>query len=76
MHKKKVSLVLGSGGARGITQIGVIKYLLENNYEIDEVVGCSIGSLIGAAFAEGKNDELGKWMSNLTRSDVFIIAKD
>jgi len=73
MHKKKVSLVLGSGGARGITQIGVIKYLLENNYEIDEVVGCSIGSLIGAAFAEGKNDELGKWMSNLTRSDVFRL---
>lgn len=73
MQNKKVSIVLGSGGARGIAHIGVIKYLLEHNYEIDEVVGCSIGSLIGAAFVEGKIDELGKWMSNLTRSDVFRL---
>jgi len=73
MNKKKVSVVLGSGGARGITHIGVLKYLLENNYEIDEVVGCSIGSLIGAAFAEGKIDALGEWMSKLTKTDVFRL---
>lgn len=73
MQQRKVSLVLGSGGARGITHIGVIKYLIENNYEIDEVVGCSIGSLIGAAFAEGKIEELGEWMSKLTKTDVFRL---
>lgn len=73
MHKKKVSIVLGSGGARGITQIGVIKYLLEQGYEIDEVVGCSIGALVGAAFAEGKINELGLWLSNLTKSTVFRL---
>lgn len=73
MYSKKVSIVLGSGGARGITQIGVIKYLLEQQYEINEVVGCSIGSLIGAAFADGKIDELGEWMSQLTKSQVFKL---
>jgi NTE family protein len=59
--QKKVSLVLGSGGARGVTQLGVIKWLIENGFEINEVVGCSIGALVGAAFAEGKNVELGDW---------------
>lgn len=73
MQKRKVSVVLGSGGARGITHIGVLKYLIENNYEIDEVVGCSIGSLVGAAFAEGKIDELGEWMSKLNKKDVFSL---
>ncbi len=73
MQKKKVSIVLGSGGARGITQIGVLRYLLEQGYEIDEVVGCSIGSLIGAAFAGGKLEELGAWMSRLTKAEVFRL---
>lgn len=71
--QQKVSLVLGSGGARGITHIGVIKYLMEKGYEVDEVVGCSIGALVGAAFAEGKINELGEWMSNLTKRQVFRL---
>lgn len=70
---KKISLVLGSGGARGITQIGVIKWLMEHDFEINEVVGCSIGSLVGAAFAEGKINELADWMSKLTRAEVFRL---
>jgi NTE family protein len=71
--KQKISLVLGSGGARGITQIGVIKLLEERNLEIDEIVGCSIGSLVGAAYAEGKVGLLGDWMSKLTKRDVFRL---
>lgn len=70
---RKVSLVLGSGGARGLTQIGVIQYLVQQGYEIDEVVGCSIGSLIGGAFACGKLDELGAWMQGLTKTQVFRL---
>lgn len=73
MARKKVSIVLGSGGARGITHIGVLKYLIAHNYEIDEVVGCSIGALIGAAFAEGKIEALSTWMSHLTRREVFRL---
>ena len=33
--KKTVSLVLGSGGARGLAHIGIINWLEENNYKID-----------------------------------------
>ncbi len=71
--QKKVSLVLGSGGARGITQLGVIKWLTEHGFEVNEVVGCSIGSLVGAAFAEGRHVELGEWMSRLTKREVFRL---
>ncbi|MBL1409124.1 patatin-like phospholipase family protein [Sphingobacterium faecale] len=73
MQQQKVSLILGSGGARGISQIGAIQWLLEQGVEIDEVVGCSIGSLVGAAFAGGKIGELGEWMSKLTKREVFRL---
>ncbi|MFD2742243.1 MULTISPECIES: patatin-like phospholipase family protein [Sphingobacterium] len=71
--KRKVSLVLGSGGARGLVQIGVIKMLLQKGYIIDEIVGCSIGSLIGAAYAQGKLDELEDWLKGVTRMKVFQL---
>jgi NTE family protein len=51
--KKKVGLVLGSGGAKGLSHIGVIKFLEEMNVKIDFITGSSIGSLIGGAFASG-----------------------
>ncbi|OGF27998.1 hypothetical protein A2468_04185 [Candidatus Falkowbacteria bacterium RIFOXYC2_FULL_46_15] len=59
ISKKKIGLVLGGGGARGIAHIGVLKVLLENNVRVDCVVGCSIGSIIGAYYAiHGNVDEL------------------
>ena len=73
--KRKVSLVLGSGGARGLVQIGVIQALQEKGYEIDEVIGCSIGSIIGAAFVEGKLAALEGWMRAITRRQVFRILQ-
>ncbi len=71
--KRKVSLVLGSGGARGLVQIGVIKALIEKGYIIEEIVGCSIGSLIGAAYAQGKLNELELWLQGVTRMKVFKL---
>ncbi|NDK09551.1 hypothetical protein GW846_02125 [Candidatus Gracilibacteria bacterium] len=52
---KKISLCLGGGGARGYIHIGVLKYLEENEYEIVEVSGTSIGAIIGAGIATGMN---------------------
>ena len=40
---RKVGLALGSGSARGLAHIGVIKVLVENNIPIDYIAGCSIG---------------------------------
>lgn len=71
--KRKVSLVLGGGGARGLVHIGVINALLKKGYIIDEIVGCSIGALVGAAFAQGKLTELQNWMSSVTKMQVFKL---
>jgi len=52
---RKVGLALGSGSARGLAHIGVIKVLVENNIPIDYIAGCSIGSIIGALYAAKKD---------------------
>lgn len=70
VEKTKVSLVLGSGGARGLAHIGVIRWLEEHNYEIKSISGCSIGSLIGGVYAAGKLDQLEEWMLTITKLDI------
>ena len=70
VDKKSVSLVLGSGGARGYAHIGVIEVLLELGYEIKSISGSSMGALIGALYASGKLDEYKKWVLTLKFYDV------
>uniref|UniRef100_A0A7E4V292 Neuropathy target esterase sws n=1 Tax=Panagrellus redivivus TaxID=6233 RepID=A0A7E4V292_PANRE len=47
-----VGLVLGGGGARGASHVGIIQALQQYNVPIDIVGGTSIGSMIGGLFAE------------------------
>ncbi|EDO37833.1 predicted protein, partial [Nematostella vectensis] len=47
-----IGLVLGGGGARGLSHVGVIKTLEENGIPVDMVAGTSMGAFVGAAFAE------------------------
>lgn len=49
----KVGLALGSGAARGLTHIGVLKAIEEKEIKISYISGCSIGALIGGAYAAG-----------------------
>lgn len=71
--KKTVSLVLGSGGARGLAHIGVIRYLEENDYDIRSIAGCSIGAVIGGIYAAGKLDEYEKWVCAIDRVDIVSL---
>ncbi|KAK4236919.1 hypothetical protein C8A03DRAFT_35156 [Achaetomium macrosporum] len=48
---KSVGLVLGGGGARGISHIGIIRAMQEAGIPIDMVGGTSIGAFIGALYA-------------------------
>ncbi|MDD2584871.1 MAG: patatin-like phospholipase family protein [Bacteroidales bacterium] len=73
MKKKSVSLVLGSGGARGLAHIGVIKWLEENDYEIKSIAGCSIGSLVGGVYAAGKLNQLEEWMLSINNVDMVTL---
>lgn len=67
---KRVSLVLGSGGARGYAHIGVIEALKARGYEIVSISGCSMGALIGGLYACGKLDAYKKWVLELEPFDV------
>ena len=73
IQKKTVSLVLGSGGARGMAHIGVIRWLEENDFEIKSISGCSIGALVGGIYGAGKLDQFEEWMVSLTSFDVAML---
>ncbi len=71
--KKTVSLVLGSGGARGLAHIGIIEWLEKNDFEIKSISGCSIGALVGGIYAAGKLDDFESWVRQITKVDVFKL---
>jgi NTE family protein len=48
-----VALALGGGFARGFAHLGVLEVLAQENIHISAIVGTSIGSLLGAAYADG-----------------------
>ncbi|MDO6563456.1 patatin-like phospholipase family protein [Amphritea sp. 1_MG-2023] len=71
--KTTVSLVLGSGGARGYSHIGVIEELNRRGYEIVCIAGSSMGALIGGIYAAGRLEEYRDWVISLKRIDVFKL---
>ncbi|CAK2091020.1 NTE family protein [Vibrio crassostreae] len=70
---KTVSLVLGSGGARGLVHVGIIRWLIEHGYQIKSISGCSIGALIGGVYAAGKLDEFEEWVTSIEQSDMAMM---
>jgi NTE family protein len=70
---KNVRLVLGSGGARGMAHIGVIEELQKEGYNINEVVGCSMGAVVGGIFCAGYLDEYKHWLIGLTKLETFKL---
>ncbi len=72
-NKTSVSLVLGSGSARGLAHIGVIHWLEENNFKIESISGCSMGALIGGVYAAGKLDEFEQWVRAIKKVDVLTL---
>lgn len=69
----KVGLVLSGGGAKGMTHIGIIRALEENNIPIDYIAGTSMGAIIGSLYAMGyspddmvellKSEDFKRWYS-------------
>ncbi len=75
MKKKTVSLVLGSGGARGYAHIGVIKELVKQGYEIKSISGSSMGALVGGLYASGKLEEYESYKERTKMFIPFILWK-
>ena len=64
-----VSLVLGSGGARGLVHIGIIEWLVANGFVIKSIAG----ALIGGIYATGKLDIYTQWITSLKKLDVLSL---
>jgi NTE family protein len=72
-RKPRIGLVLGSGGARGLAQIGVIEVLEERGLEIVAIAGTSIGALVGGLHAAGKLGEYRDWMVGMDRNAMLRL---
>ena len=54
-ERKRVGLALGAGSARGLSHIGVLQVLVENQVPIDLIVGSSMGAMVGGVYACGSD---------------------
>lgn len=68
VQAQKVGLVLSGGGAKGMTHIGIIRALEENNIPIDYITGTYMGAIIGSLYAMGYSPDD---MEALLRSEDF-----
>ena len=68
VQAQKVGLVLSGGGAKGLTHIGIIRALEENNIPIDYVTGTSMGAIVGSLYAMGYSPDD---METLLKSEDF-----
>ena len=75
--RPKVGVVLGGGGAKGASHIGVLKYLEELGIPIDYVAGTSMGSIIGGLYAMGYSpDELAQLIAEMDWSQYVGNSMD
>lgn len=87
-NKPKLAIALSGGGARGLSQIGVLKALEEAGIKADIIVGTSMGSIVGGMYAAGYNidkfdsvsrntdwDDLLTLSNQSNRRDLFIDQK-
>ncbi|MDR0893524.1 MAG: patatin-like phospholipase family protein [Mediterranea sp.] len=86
-HAQKVGLVLSGGGAKGLTHIGIIRALEENNIPIDYITGTSMGAIVGSLYAMGyspddmleliKSDEFKRWYTGTVEEKyIYHFRKD
>ena len=75
LARPRVALVLSGGGARGFAHIGVLRVLRELHVPVDIVVGTSMGSVVGGAYAAGASvDELSR-MARETDWDQVVADR-
>lgn len=71
----RISLVLGSGGARGYAHIGVIQELEARGHEVVAIAGASIGALVGGAYAAGSLPKLTEAALQLSKTDMWMMLR-
>lgn len=84
-YAQKVGLVLSGGGAKGLTHIGIIRALEENNIPIDYITGTSMGAIVGSLYAMGyspddmeallKSEDFKRWYSGEIEEEYMYYFK-
>lgn len=70
-HSVRIGLALGSGAAKGWAHIGVLNGLAKQGVYPDKIAGCSIGAVVGAAYANDNLAELENWVRSFSSWDVL-----
>lgn len=80
-----MGLVLSGGGAKGLTHIGIIRALEENNIPIDYITGTSMGAIVGSLYAMGyspddmeallKSEDFKRWYSGEVEEEYMYYFK-
>ncbi len=71
---RRTVLVLGGGGMRGYCHIGVIRAIERLGLHVDEVVGTSMGAVMGGLFASGMDSRrIEEVASQISFKDYFRL---
>lgn len=71
-----VALALSGGGARGLSQAGVLRALEEADIPVDMIVGTSMGSIVGGLYASGYTiDELDSIALDVNWNDLLTFSR-
>ena len=81
-QRPKIGLVLGGGGAKGATEVGVLREIERAGIPIDYIAGTSVGSIIGGLYSVGYRsadlDTLFRsqnWLALLTDRDTTLVGR-
>ena len=75
--KPIIGLALSGGGARGMSQIGVLKAFEENDIPVDVIVGTSMGSIIGGFYSAGYSvNDLDSIAGNTDWNDLLYFTNE
>ncbi len=73
---KTLGFALGAGGSRGVAHVGFLKAMEEEGVKPDYIVGCSMGSVVGAAYASGMSmDRMKKAIESLRLFDIVSLGR-
>lgn len=74
-EEHRLALVLGGGGARGFAHVGVIRELEKEKIPIHLIVGVSVGSLVGALYAESADSFDLEWKAfQIEKKHIFDLS--
>lgn len=75
---KKIGITLAGGGAKGLSHIGALKILQQNNIPIDAITGTSIGALIGGMYAYHQDlKRIERFAHSLTKARwTWLLLRD